>query len=280
MHYCLRYLKISFIQLLSFLNFFKVDFFEILYRLTAILTGRNRSYYNIGHEFKSVLKFIDKVNIFVDVGANKGLYSDFVYKHNSKASIFIVETDKRSFSFLKSKYSKKENIKLFNIALGSEKKRKNFYSSYKSGLNSYFNRKFQLDSRVKNSKLLTLKFKKNFNINCLRFLDFFKPSFYLIDRDNKKIIDLVKIDTEGSELDILKGMGPIIKNIKIIQFEFGSSNIDSKNFFIEFYIFFTKNNFDIYRITPGIPRKVTYSYFDEVFSTNNYIAVNKSLFKN
>ena len=127
---------------------------------------------------------------------------------------------------------------------------------------------------------LRIIIKKKFNINCLRFLDFFKPSFYLIDRDNKKIIDLVKIDTEGSELDILKGMGPTIKNIKIIQFEFGSSNIDSKNFFIEFYIFFTKNNFDIYRITPGIPRKVTYSYFDEVFSTNNYIAVNKSLFKN
>jgi len=269
-------LKIFFIRLFSLLNIFKVDFFEIIYKLTVYLTGRNRSYYNIQHEFRSVLKFIDKINIFVDIGANKGLYSDLVYKHNNEANIFIIESDKKCFNFLKKKYFKKINIKLFNVALSSVKKIKQFYSSYDSGLNSYFNRKFQLDSRVSKNLLLTLKFKKSFTISCLRFLDFFKKNF---NEGDKKIIDLVKIDTEGSELDILKGMGPAIKNIKIIQFEFGSSNMDSKVFFIEFYLFFMNNNFEIYRITPGIPRKVKYSYFDEIFSTNNYIAVNKFLFK-
>jgi hypothetical protein len=97
-------------------------------------------------------------------------------------------------------------------------------------------------------------------------------------KNNIKIIDFVKIDTEGSEFDILKGMKEVIKNIKIIQFEFGTAQIDARNYFINFFIFFKKNNFDIYRITPGIPRKVNYSYFDEVFSTNNYIAINKRLF--
>ena len=268
--------KILIIRLFSSLNIFKVDFFEIMYRLTTILTGRNRSYYNIKHEFRSVLKFLHKVNIFVDIGANKGLYSDLVHKHNSEANIFIIEPDKKCFQFLKKKYFKKINIKLFNIALGSDKKNKQFYSSYDSGLNSYFNRKFQLDYRVKKTVLSTLKFKNSFTVNCSRFLDFFEKN---LNGNNKKIIDLVKIDTEGSELDILKGMGPAIKKIKIIQFEFGSSNMDSKVFFIQFYLFFMKNNFEIYRITPGIPRKVTYSYFDEIFSTNNYIAVNKFLFK-
>lgn len=189
--------------------------------------------------------------------------------------MFLIEPNKKNFYFLKNKYKKNNNVKILNTALGSNTKNKYFYSSkISSGLDSFYNRKFQVDDRIKSKDDFQLiKFKKSYLAKSVLFKDLYK---LITKNNNKKVIDLVKINTEGSELDILKGMGyNCMKNIKIIQFEFGSSNIDSKKFYIEFYIFFKKNNFDIYRITPGIPRKINYSYFDEVFSTNNYIAVNK-----
>lgn len=271
----MRNIKKIIIKLLSLLNFCRVDFFEIILKLSFFMTGRNRSFYNTEHEFRSVLKFINSIDVFIDIGANVGSYSDLLLNYNKKTNMFLIEPNKKNFNFLKIKYKKKNNIKIFNVALGSNTKNKYFYSSKRgSGLDSFYNRKFQIDHRIKSKDGFQLiKFKKSYLAKSGLFKDLYKS---ITKNNNKKVIDLVKIDTEGSELDILKGMGQnCIKNIKIIQFEFGSSNIDSKKFFIEFYIFFKKNNFDIYRITPGIPRKINYSYFDEVFSTNNYIAVNK-----
>jgi len=86
------------------------------------------------------------------------------------------------------------------------------------------------------------------------------------------------MDVEGSELKILEGMGIFIKKIKLIQFEFGGCNIDSRTFFQDFWYYFKKNNFDLFRITPTGPKKIKeYSESDEFFRTTNYIALNNNL---
>jgi FkbM family methyltransferase len=41
-------------------------------------------------------------------------------------------------------------------------------------------------------------------------------------------IDFLKIDTEGHELAVLKGFGESLRNVKIIQFEYGGCYLDSK----------------------------------------------------
>jgi FkbM family methyltransferase len=125
-------------------------------KLSFFLTGRNRVYYNTKHEFKTILRFIDKINIFIDIGANQGFYSDLVLKNNDKANILLIEPNKKNFNFLKKKYLNKDNIKAFNIALGSNNKNKYFYSSYTSGLDSVYKRKFQLDHK-NSSKFINFK---------------------------------------------------------------------------------------------------------------------------
>ena len=62
------------------------------------------------------------------------------------------------------------------------------------------------------------------------------------------MIDLLKLDVEGNELLALKGLSDSIEYIKIIQFEFGGSNIDSRTYFQDFYYltiyyFLLKSNF-------------------------------------
>jgi len=93
-----------------------------------------------------------------------------------------------------------------------------------------------------------------------------------------EVIDYIKIDIEGHELDALRGMGERVSDVKIIQFEFGGCNIDTRTYFQDFWYFFKSKNFRIYRITPaGCKLIPAYKESDEFFLTTNYIAANNSL---
>ena len=117
----------------------------------------------------------------------------------------------------------------------------------------------------------------NFSFDCeekiklKRFEDYWSKN---IQSYNK--IDFVKLDVEGHELDVLDGFGEKIRDVKMIQFEFGGCNIDSRTFFRDFWIFFQKNKFDLYRIIPfGMMKLKSYSENYENFLTTNFLAVNR-----
>jgi FkbM family methyltransferase len=93
-----------------------------------------------------------------------------------------------------------------------------------------------------------------------------------------RFIDVVKIDVEGYELMVLRGFGDAIRNVHVLQFEFGGTNIDTKVFFRDLWHFFEEAGFDLYRITPlGLMRIEHYHERDELFIIANFIAVNRSL---
>ena len=73
-------------------------------------------------------------------------------------------------------------------------------------------------------------------VSLIRFDEYWK--------NQDQLIDYVKIDVEGHELDVLEGFGELINKIKLIQFEFGGCNIiDTELFFQDFWYFFKKKNF-------------------------------------
>jgi hypothetical protein len=86
--------------------------------------------------------------------------------------------------------------------------------------------------------------------------------------------NFLKIDVEGHELAVLKGLGDFIYDIKVIQFEFGGTDIDSRVFFQDFWRFFMNKEFDLYRLTPrGKIRVNSYQECDEVFLFTTYFAI-------
>ena len=106
-------------------------------------------------------------------------------------------------------------------------------------------------------------------VQTIRFEDYWN------DRLNSQEIDIVKLDIEGHELQAMHGMGKAIRYTRIIQFEFGGCNIDSRTYFRDFWSFFDFHNFKLYRITPfGLEGIISYRQSDESFSTTNYIATN------
>lgn len=54
-----------------------------------------------------------------------------------------------------------------------------------------------------------------------------KKGIDYVNENNIDHIDLLKIDTEGHELDVLKGFEDFLQNVSIIQFEYGGTYIDS-----------------------------------------------------
>jgi hypothetical protein len=138
-----------------------------------------------------------------------------------------------------------------------------YSNEYGSGLGSLTKRRL---------KHFGLDFQVEEKIQLIRFDEYYKQKL-----DNK-IIDLLKIHVEGYELDVLDGVGNSINNIKIIQFEFGGCNIDTKTYFQDFWYFFEKNNFQIFRITPfGNYEIKKYKEEYERFQTTNYFCINRNL---
>jgi FkbM family methyltransferase len=86
-------------------------------------------------------------------------------------------------------------------------------------------------------------------------------------------VDVLKLDVEGHELQVLGGSEQFLDSMRVIQFEFGGCNIDTKTYFQDFWYLLTAAGFHIHRLGPAGLRAVDrYSERDEVFITTNYFA--------
>jgi len=239
-----------------------VKFLEKLEFLLEQTQGIGYGGSSIKKEISSLSKFIPNGKIFVDVGGNKGLYSEELLRIFNPDEVHIFEPSVTNVEILKSKFL--DNPKIFINPLGLSNKESNsiLYSNESgSGLGSLTKRRldhFGLDFSVEE------------DVKLIRFDEYW--------RSNSKLIDLMKIDVEGHELEVLDGIGDFIESIRIIQFEFGGCNIDTRTYFQDYWYFFQKNNFKIFRITPiGSFEVVSYKERYERFMTTNYFCVNENL---
>jgi len=217
---------------------------------------------------KRIIKFLSKKNltnieILFDVGGHKGESINLFLSNMKVKKIISFEASPLNFRFLEKSrehYSKKFNkteIMIENIALGSENKEidfKQFDESSSSTLNdineesSYFKRKFNLlDFFSKKKKYQILKIK-------IETLDNY------MDLNNINKISFLKIDTEGYEYEILKGLKKKIQFVDTIMFEHHYDNMIIKNYtFRDINNFLKMNNFNqIYK--SKMPFRKTFEY--------------------
>jgi len=196
--------------------------------------------------------------VVLDIGANIGNYSKAVLKLSPNAKIFAFEPSSIARRDLETSFASEEQVEIFPFALGSSSGRAVLWSDKAgSGLGSLTKRRLD-------------HFEIDFNVNEeieISTLDEWNSSRRLRP-------DLIKIDVEGHELEVLKGGESILKDTKLVQFEFGGCNIDSRTYFQDFWYFFSSRGFSIYRISPHGPIPIAeYDEEDEHFMTTNYLAV-------
>lgn len=243
---------------------------SILYRAEDAIQkqlGKGSGAWSTATEAKAIAEFINKFKldslVAIDAGANVGNWTAEIINLFPRAKVLAFEPSKSAFEKLSSRFCNEANVTCVNLALGKSSTTSTLYAdSSGSGLGSLTNRRvehfginFQHQEKVRVEKL-----------------DVFLSSQYSDLKPN-----ILKMDAEGHGLDILQGSSKTLESIKLIQFEFGGSNIDTQTFFQDFWYFFIKANFEIYRLTPTGPQLITqYSEQDETFRATNYIASRKN----
>jgi len=162
---------------------------------------------------------VSSISTIFDVGANQGQSVDHYLAHLPNASIYSFEPIKVAYDVLKAKTEGLSNVKAFNIALGAEvsKLPVKYYEGENSVLNSLNRQSMNTDegAKVQEVEIQTVDaFAKQHNISG---------------------IDLLKIDTEGYEMNVLKGAEQMLKNkqIKLIYAEVGfSQKLDDRHSFL------------------------------------------------
>jgi FkbM family methyltransferase len=239
--------------------------FEKIIQTINYMLGKGYGTSSIKTEFRLSYFLLDKpAAIILDIGANIGTYTAEAISKIPSAQIHLFEPSKNNFEKLQSRFAGNPNIHLNNLAISDISGVTNLYTDeYGSGLASLTKRKLEH---------FDITYDKREIITTIRLEEYWNNTLH------RSIIDLLKIDIEGHELDALESLGDGIAHVKIVQFEFGGCNIDTKTYFQNFWHFFQRNNFDVYRISPlGLIKISRYSESDEVFLTTNYLAANKSI---
>jgi FkbM family methyltransferase len=208
----------------------------------------------------SLLSVLNKsVELCIDVGGNKGFYTEEIIKKKPNCSVIIFEPSNSNAKHLKEKFINNNKVKIEQFGLSNINSKTHLFTDFDGSAMASLTKR-RLDH-------LGIDFSLTENIETIRFEDYWK------DKLGRKNIDLFKLDIEGHEMDALKGMGEAINYTKIVQFEFGGCNIDTRTYFRDFWFFFKEKNFDLFRQSPlGLIKVINYQESEEFFSYTNYIA--------
>lgn len=233
--------------------------FELIEFYASLLQGKGYGSHTVKKEVKILKNILKNPNLVIDIGANIGSYTSEIIGVYPAAEIHLFEPSKKNFDILNTKFSIK-NIHINNNAL-----------SNKSGIGQLFSDKDGSGMASLGKRRLDhfdIEYKELEQVNIITFEEYWKNTL------NERKIDLVKIDVEGFELDVLTGFGLALNNVKIIQFEFGGCNLDTKTTFQDFWYFFKENGFSVNRITPfGLQSLKKYHEIDEYYLTTNFICI-------
>lgn len=97
---------------------------------------------------------------------------------------------------------------------------------------------------------------------------------YIINNDIKNI-DFLKIDTEGYELNVIKGFGDYIENIKVIQFEYGGTFLDNKTKMIDVINYLEQKGFHKFSYLTANGTEIITDFSDH-YQYCNIVCENKS----
>ncbi len=209
---------------------------------------------------------------FLDIGAHHGESIKLFLKNFKIKKIYSFEPSLINFQILKknlNKIQKKFNeteIIIENYALGDKAKKIKMKQMNESSSSTINNINIKSKYFKKKSLLLYGSKKENFFLEI--DVDQITLSKYIQDNDISKI-DFIKIDTEGYEYNVLKGLENEFKKTKLILFEHHYHSMLLKNYkFTDIHNHLTKNNFkQIYKYKMAFRK--TFEYIYELQNNNS-----------
>ena len=158
-----------------------------------------------------ILKKEFKLNVFniVHVGANLGQEVETYNKIFPNSHIYLIEPQKNLFKIMNRNFKNNNKVSMFNIALGNTVGDINLNLSptnlsASSILKPTFHKEIHPEVKFEGSEIVTINKYENLNFENVNFLN---------------------IDTQGYELEVLKGVGNNIKFINYILAEINTKEL-------------------------------------------------------
>jgi FkbM family methyltransferase len=179
---------------------------SFLWQSVTQLIGKPIDFKIKEHMLTHYKKFIKPGDLVFDIGANIGKFTKLFLKLNAK--IICVEPQRDLADDLVEKFKKNDSVFVINNGIGSYKTKSMFYICEDNTKSSF------IKDWNKKSHENIFKIKSSYEIDIITLDD-------LIERFGTPTF--CKIDVEGFELEVLKGLN---KPIKYLSFEFHKFNID------------------------------------------------------
>lgn len=172
------------------------DFFwKIKEKLLWFIRNNSRDAYK---DQRKLLKNVES-GIIIDVGAYIGNTVKLYQNYFPRYKIFCFEPFLESYYYLNNRFSNDSNISIFNKAIGCKDETRKLYLSNFPNLNSLHKPK---------ARSWGFNDDKSVVVETITLDDF-------CSKNNIKHIDILKLDVQGSELDVLKGCKTILEGGQI-----------------------------------------------------------------
>lgn len=200
--------------------------------------------------------------VVLDVGANVGGYSKDAVRINPSVTVFAFEPHPLTFERLVSNTTAHKAIRPFNCAVGDQRGRQMLYDRLSESGTAHASIFREVIENIHKAQ------SSGYEVNVITLDEF-------VEEKGLMRVDLLKIDTEGYELNVLKGGIKAIRSgiFRIIQFEFNEMNVLSRVFFKDFIDILPQYQF--YRMLPrGLQAIDRYSPLRcELFAFQNIVAI-------
>ncbi len=225
--------------------------------------GENNCDIHTNGEMHFLRKALVDSKIVFDIGANTGEWIKIALSINPNLIIHCFEPSKATFQqLLANSFNQQVTCNNFGFSSEEHETQLKIFSDG-SKMNSLYRRcgleegwGFSPQTKTETVKLDTL------------------DSYCHKHNINK--VDFLKLDVEGHELEVLRGAKDILSKgmVKMIQFEYGGCNIDSRVLLKDFFDLFSRHNYALYKIFPkDIKRFERYDQRLENFQYQNWVAV-------
>lgn len=214
-------------------------------------------------EYRLMRHFLPDSSVVFDVGAHTGEWAKHALTIRPNLAIHCFEPGRDNFEKLVMNVAA-DDVICNDFGLGSSKGEKPFFI-YKDapGLNSLYQRRGLEDG---------WGLEKTEEIETVR-LDTLEN--YCLEKNIRKI-DFLKVDVEGHEMEVFRGGASLFREgrVRVIQFEYGGCNIDSKVLLKDIFEFFAGMEYRFYKILPDKLRPVErYDQRLENFKYQNWLIV-------
>jgi FkbM family methyltransferase len=252
-------------MLLSISNLTNFSYLPVTYASMGILKYQN--FYVSGEQFiieKVLPELITcKSPVLFDVGAFDGSFSIELRNSYPEADIYAFEPNPRTYEKALSNHID-TSVHCYCLGVGSAQGKGKIYDYADNPASQHASAFPEVFSDLHHAgETIAVDF------------EIVSMDEFCAERNVEKI-DFLKIDTEGYELEVLKGAQKLIANrrIQIIQFEFNEMNVISRVFLRDFYQILV--DYQIYRIdTERLISLPIYNSENEIFKFQNFLAVLK-----